>query len=324
MKVLAHPRIPVRVRIFLTATLLLAAVGGGGWLWLRDSSLVAIRQVSITGVSGRDAAAIATNLERAARQMTTLNVQLSRLRAAVAGYRQVRSLRISTSFPHALRIFVVEQVPVAILSYPGGRVPVDAEGEVLARATAARLPLIRLAAAPSGRWLHVGDGLEQVRLLAAAPWQMIGRTASVRFEGLHGLVAQLRHGPRVYFGAPQSLAAKWTALIAVLADPGSEGASYIDVSDPSHPAAGGGSAAAASAPPASAPGAGAQTTSTAAAPTATSATSTVPAPAGSTAPAAAPATTTQGAGGAGTTATTAAPGSSTTSAPGGAAPVGAG
>ena len=34
------------------------------------------------------------------------------------------------------------------------------------------------------------------------------------------------------------LAAKWRALIAVLADPGSGGATYIDVSDPQRPAAG--------------------------------------------------------------------------------------
>jgi hypothetical protein len=39
-------------------------------------------------------------------------------------------------------------------------------------------------------------------------------------------------------GDTRRLAAKWRAVVAVLADPGSVGASYIDVTDPGRPAAG--------------------------------------------------------------------------------------
>jgi hypothetical protein len=49
---------------------------------------------------------------------------------------------------------------------------------------------------------------------------------------------QLRSGPSVYFGDSADLDAKWLAATEVLADPGSAGASYIDVTDPSRPAAG--------------------------------------------------------------------------------------
>jgi cell division protein FtsQ len=64
--------------------------------------------------------------------------------------------------------------------------------------------------------------------------------------GAHGLEAQLRNGPKVYFGSQDDLAAKWAAAAAVLADSGSSGADYIDVTVASRPAAGTGSDAASS------------------------------------------------------------------------------
>jgi cell division protein FtsQ len=312
----ARSRPRLRLRVALAGAAALVALLGGGWLWLRDSSLVAVRQVTIAGVSGRDAAQITAALERSARRMTTLDVQSARLRAAVAHYRQVRSLRVSTSFPHGLEIFVLEQTPVAILDYPGGQVAVDSAGKLLHGSASGPLPRITLAAPPTGRRLRVGDGLEQVQLLAAAPWQLIPRIARVRFQRLHGLVVELRHGPRVYFGGGQDLAAKWAALVAVLADPGSAGASYIDVSDPSHPAAGGtgqasatpatplagggGSAAGAASGAASATTATPPTTTPAGGPVSTTPASTAPAPATPATGTAAspPATTTPASGGA--------------------------
>jgi hypothetical protein len=60
-------------------------------------------------------------------------------------------------------------------------------------------------------------------------------------SGALGLVAQLRNGPKVVFGTDGDLGAKWAAAAAVLADSGSAGADYIDVSVPSRPTAGAGS-----------------------------------------------------------------------------------
>ena len=57
----------------------------------------------------------------------------------------------------------------------------------------------------------------------------------------HGLVAQVRGGPSIYFGDATELPrAKWHPATAVLADPSSAGAAYIDVTDPVRPAAGAG------------------------------------------------------------------------------------
>ena len=55
----------------------------------------------------------------------------------------------------------------------------------------------------------------------------------------HGLTIQLAHGPVLWFGSHERLAAKWAAASAVLADPDAAGASSIDVSAPERPAVGG-------------------------------------------------------------------------------------
>lgn len=55
----------------------------------------------------------------------------------------------------------------------------------------------------------------------------------------HGLEIRLAHGPVLWFGPGERLAAKWVAVAAVLADPDAAGASTIDVSAPERPAVGG-------------------------------------------------------------------------------------
>jgi hypothetical protein len=75
-------------------------------------------------------------------------------------------------------------------------------------------------------------------LLGAAPYQLLPRVAEIMNVTGRGLVAQLRDGPSVYFGNATQAAAKWAAMLAVLANSASQGASYIDVTDPQHPAAG--------------------------------------------------------------------------------------
>ena len=47
--------------------------------------------------------------------MTTLDVQTGRLYAAVSAYPVVRSLEVTTQFPHGMRIHVVERLPVAMV-----------------------------------------------------------------------------------------------------------------------------------------------------------------------------------------------------------------
>lgn len=224
----------------LIAALLLTAALVGGWLWVRDSSLVAVRRVRVAGASGPDAAQIRAALRTAARNMTTLDVRRDQLRTAVAPYPVVKRLDVQTQFPHGLTIGVVEQVPVALVTAGGRRIAVSGDGTLLHDGTpASALPIIPLRIAPGGTHLS-GYPLTEAQLLADAPYQLLARVGAVADGPAHGLTVQLRNGPSIYFGDPDRLAGKWTAATAVLADPGSAGAAYVDVTDPSRPAAGGG------------------------------------------------------------------------------------
>jgi cell division protein FtsQ len=226
---------PARV----AAVLVIAALLGAGWLWLRDSSLVAVRHVEITGVSGPDSGRIRSALTAAAHTMTTLDLQRSRLQTAVAPYPAVKSIRVATEFPHGLRIHVVEELPSAILIAGGRRVLVSADGTVLRGATAKRvLPLLPARALPVGTRVTNRDNRQELAVLAAAPSALAMRAAGVLETPAHGIVVKLRAGPSLYFGTVSSLRSKWVAATAVLATPSSQGAAYIDLSDPSRPAAG--------------------------------------------------------------------------------------
>jgi cell division protein FtsQ len=234
-----------RVKLLLALVAVLGLLGGG-WLWLRHSSLVAVKRVSIVGAQGADGAQIRAALRAAAHNMTTLDVRIDRLRTAVAPYPVVKDLRVSTHFPHAMRIQVIEETPVGAITVAGRRIAVAADGTLLHDVAAApSLPSIPVRVPPGGRRLTESDALGAVALLAAAPAGLVGRITEITTVAGHGLVAQLRDGPSIYFGDSARAAAKWTAAVAVLADSGSAGALYIDVTDPARPAAGAGSDAAA-------------------------------------------------------------------------------
>jgi cell division septal protein FtsQ len=217
-------------------------------------------------------------------------VKMSQLRMAVEPYPVVKSLNIDTRFPHGMRIRVVEQVPVAVVDAGGRRTAVSGDGTLLHDVTlTSSLPTIALGIAPGGTRL-TGYALTEARLLAAAPWQLLGKVGSVSDGSAHGLVAQLRQGPSIYFGGATQLGAKWAAAAEVLAASGSAGAEYVDVTVPDRPAAGAASAASATAGAAATNTGSSATTpagpavgSTATAPAGTGAGSTATAPAGSTA-----------------------------------------
>jgi cell division septal protein FtsQ len=214
---------------------------------LRDSSLVAVKRVSVSGASGADGPRIRSALIAAARNMTTLDVRMHQLRVAVSPYPAVKDLRVSTQFPHGMRIQVIELNPVAGVVVDGRTIAVAGDGTLLHDVPASgSLPAIPLRVPPGGAQLTDRDALHAVALLAVAPYQLLSRISRVTTVPTHGLVAQLRSGPSIYFGDATRLHAKWAAATAVLADPGSAGAVYIDVTDPGRPAAGAGSSGASS------------------------------------------------------------------------------
>jgi cell division protein FtsQ len=223
------------------ALILLVLALGGGWLWLRDSSLVAVKKVQITGVTGANAAEIRRALSASARTMTTLDVRPDQLRMAVSPYPIVKRLEVATHFPHGLTIHVIEENPVGAVVVDGRTISVAGDGTLLPTVSATGLPTIPIKIPPGGTRVTDPTARGAVGILAAAPRRLLESISQVTTVSGHGLVVQVRNGPSLYFGDATQLGAKWQAATAVLADPGSAGAVYIDVTDPERPAAGAGS-----------------------------------------------------------------------------------
>ena len=224
-----------RLKLALVATL--AAALFGGWLLARDAPLFSIDNVKVSGVRGSSAGAIRSSLEQAARSMTTLHVQVGRLRSAVASFTVVKDIRVQTHFPHGLSIDVVEQLPVAALDVGGHRIPLAANGTVVDGVSApADVPTLPAGQLPSRRRVTDRDTLTQLAVIAAAPAALRNHVGQIG-RGQLGLQVQLRQGPMLYFGDAALLHAKWDAAAKILADPGAHGATYIDVRIPSQPTA---------------------------------------------------------------------------------------
>ncbi len=222
----------------LLAVAAAAALLSAGWLWLRDSSLVSVERVAVSGASGSQAGAIRSALESSASDMTTLNVDVGALRDAVARFPLVRDLEISPDVPHGLRIRVIERVPVGAIRAGGVTVAVAEDGTILRGMPAGDLPRIVSRVSPGGA--RVSDRRTQVKVavLAAAPRHMRARILRVTL-GPQGLIAVLASGPRLRFGDGSRLTAKWIAATRVLRDPAAASAAYVDLRVPERPAAGG-------------------------------------------------------------------------------------
>jgi cell division septal protein FtsQ len=224
--------------VLLVSVLVFAGLLVGGYFWVRSSSLSAVRTVKVVGLRGADAGQIRTALETTARSMSTLNVNTGDFHTTVAAYPEVKAVQASASFPHSMTITVVEQDPVAVVVAGGHRTVVSGDGTLLPNITASSsLPTIAMTVTPGGTTL-AGTPLQEAELLADAPYALLPRIASTTMSTSHGLTVVLRGGPQLYFGASSRLAAKWSSAVAVLGNSSSAGAAYIDVSDPSRPAAG--------------------------------------------------------------------------------------
>lgn len=208
------------------------------WFWGRNSSLVAVTDVKVTGATGSSAPEIERVIRGAAHGMTTLNFDPQVVRAALAAYPVVASVDIRTSFPHGAAVTVHQRTPVGTVAFGGKDVPVAKDGTLLLGTTATGVPPIATERAPVGGQVTDPEALAEVRVLAGATAAQRRQITRVSI-GDRGVEVQLSGLPLAYFGDGDVPRDQWVALKRVLADPASAGATYIDVTVAERPAAGG-------------------------------------------------------------------------------------
>jgi cell division protein FtsQ len=232
-----------RLRIALLTALIALPLLAGGWMLLRKSSFVAVEHVRVSGVHGSQAHAIDAALAGAAEHMSTLDVHPAALRAAVASFPVVQSVKAIPRFPHGLRIEVTEQPPVAALTIDGTRTAVAADGVLLGPALlSSSLPALNAGQSAiqplTGQHVQGTSLLAELAVLGAVPKPLQRYITRVYTSGGQGLTVAMHSGLLIYFGDTWRPHAKWLSLARVLASPTSAGATYVDVRVPERPAAG--------------------------------------------------------------------------------------
>jgi cell division protein FtsQ len=209
--------------------------------WVRESSLFSVDKVEITGVTVNQAAVVEA-LQVEAGKMTTLHVRDDALRDAVARFPTVGAIKVDSNPPHDLKIEVIEREPVALAVSDGEKIPVSEEGFLLRGMPAdADLVPMELSQNVSGDRL-LGADVDQAQLLGAMPPDLRKGVEASRIDTeAGGVVIDLKNGLELRMGDGSEPAAKWASAASVLAEPDLGSPSYIDVSVPTRPVAGGSS-----------------------------------------------------------------------------------
>lgn len=229
-------------RSVLAVALLAVAVVAVYMLWFRHSSLVAVQEVQVSGVSFAEPA-IRTALVEAGEGMSTLDPDVEALERAVRGFPTVGAISVETDFPHGLAVEVQERAPVAIVG-TGEGVPVAGDGTVLSGVETAdlKLPAIEARSVPASGALG-GVALAQAEILGAAPDPLRPAIRGIGVDRGHGVEVALAAGVELRFGDSRNAEAKWAAAAAVIADPKLDTISFVDLRLPGRPAVGGAGAA---------------------------------------------------------------------------------
>jgi len=227
-----------RYRIAIAA-IVLAALGAGYLFWLRDSSLVAVTDVEVVGVTGPERERVVAELTRVGERSTTLHTDRAAIERAALAFPTVASVSVDPNFPHGLRIEVDERPPRLLARAGGEQVAVAADGTVLEGVEVPEdgLPVLELDQLPAGAL--GGEALEQALVLGAAPDPLRPLIEGVKRSDEYGVELTLRGGVEARFGVGDRVVQKWAALAAVLADPKLTAAGYVDVRVPERPAVGG-------------------------------------------------------------------------------------
>lgn len=227
-------------RRLVLAALIAVALAGLYHFWLRDSSLVAVNNVEVTGLTTKDGPRIQAMLESIAEDMTTLHVRTDELEEAVSTFPVVGSIHVQPDFPHGLRIEVTERPAAALVPVDGVPMPVAADGTILRGLRPPEgLPVVRMEKPATESQVTDPRTLRALLVAGAAPAGFPQRIERLSEDAEQGIVITVEDGPEIIFGDADLVNEKWTAAVRVLADVEAAGATYIDVRLPERPVAGG-------------------------------------------------------------------------------------
>lgn len=218
----------------MVAAVVLALLLIAVYVVLRTTSLSAVENVTIVGVEGPNASETRHALEQAAVGQSTLGFDAGALREAVAEMPSITGVDVHTRFPHGVQVEVHQRVAVGALSVDGRKIAVATDGTLLPEWDAGDLPIINGGRATGGRL--VAEHRAAATILAGAPEALRAKTARID----KSTIVRLADGPALLFHDTDRVAAKWLAATAVLADPSSVGATWIDLRVPERPVAGSG------------------------------------------------------------------------------------
>jgi len=232
---LSMPSWPRLRNRLVVAVVLIAALLAGYMLWFRDSSLVAIDDVRVTGANV--APGVEDRLTAAATGLSTLHLDRAAIESAVADDPTVVGLKIDTDFPHGITIDVQSRTPAGWLGADGGTL-LAADGTVLASGVDRPDGLPEVAGGELDGERASGVELAAARVLGAVPKPLQAQVEKAEVDKGHGVVAVLSGGIELRFGSPANADQKWLAAASVLADTKLTSATYIDLSSPSRPVVG--------------------------------------------------------------------------------------
>ncbi|HEX6701226.1 MAG TPA: FtsQ-type POTRA domain-containing protein [Gaiellaceae bacterium] len=225
----------------LVAAVVLAATAGLAYVGGRETSVFAVRTVSVRGASPR----VATEVQRALRPLegtSLLALGGEDVDRRLAGLPDVASASYDRSFPHTLTVVVVPEQPVAVVRRGAGSWLVSARGRILrptVHGALPWLPRIWLAAAADtsvGTTLARDSGGDAAAALAVA--RRVGfRARIVGVTVVAGALSlKLASGLELRLGTAQDVPLKLAVAARILPLVGSE-TTYLDVSVPSRPVA---------------------------------------------------------------------------------------
>lgn len=217
--------------LVLTMTGVLAAA-----VWvLFGSRLLAVRSVV---VSGTHLVPVSEILAVAGIRPGTplIRVDTAQVAARVDTIRQVRSARVSRSWPDRVIIVVREWTPALALTAPGGGYDLVAADGVVVQWAARRPPGFPLFPAPAaGSSLSSNPDLAAAAaVLAGLPAELRDSVQSVTAPSPDQVTLHLTGGMTVLWGGPERAAAKARELAALAGS----GQHYVDVSAPGSVTAG--------------------------------------------------------------------------------------